>query len=851
MVRLQEAQTQQTQDDASPDDTGAPVFFTKADIRAQVLGRNAGFISGVGPAPRKNYSRLLNQPTLSWLEFEDYKVEVKRLAQVVDQQAELIARLSAFLDARTLLYNPIIMTWILAEFDTMPSPWAFPGTDGGVVDDHCFLKDILEGADAYHLRNELLSQLVNDKNVVCTDTPAIGSRFIQDRLRYKKVFIFLDNLKGSSTKLKALFGEYHFAIGSRVIVTTRDVQLLRKVGAKTFELKGLSDFDALKLFCFHAFGQHLPATGYESLSKGIADYARGNPLALEVLGSSLNSKSVKEWESASNKLKTYLNPDIQNVLRISSDKLGDKGIQDIFVDTACFSTGEMLREYLESILNCTEHFDAAKGISALVDKSLQIEWQYPSRGAFLEKHDLLQQMGHRIVCDENKDLGIRNRLWKAKDVSQWQYPSIAAKDVRQWQCPSIGAFLEKHGLPLQTSKGIVCDENKDLGNHNRLRKAKDVSQRQYPSRGAFKEKHGLLPQTKESGKRNRLLKAKDVSQWQYPSVGAFLEKHGLPLQTAQGIVCDENKDLGNRNRLWKVNDVCRVLERNTGTSTIEGISLNLGDLEKDIKLSPTAFSKMYNLKFLKIMHSNGGGFHMVMKEYCKTAPPGYKSMPDSFDCGCKSIHIPDGLESFVSGEIKYFHWDLYPLKYLPCLNTENLVKLTMQQSQLELLWNDAQNLNKLQLLDMANCKNLEDGIEYLPINLRDLKMGGTAIRTLPESIRKLKYLTVLDLHHCKNLRKIPQISNHKEESPESIENLTELKCLDLNRGHKSEFLPSSPCELLHLQKLILAECSSLEELPPLPHGLKELNIANCERLKSIAELPSSISYLDADNCTSL
>ncbi|KAH7514301.1 hypothetical protein FEM48_Zijuj11G0074200 [Ziziphus jujuba var. spinosa] len=96
-------------------------------------------------------------------------------------------------------------------------------------------------------------------------------------------------------------------------------------------------------------------------------------------------------------------------------------------------------------------------------------------------------------------------------------------------------------------------------------------------------------------------------------------------------------------------------------------------------------------------------------------------------------------------------------------------------------------------------------------------MGGTAIRTLPESIRKLKYLTVLDLHHCKNLRKIPQISNHKEESPESIENLTELKCLDLNRGHKSEFLPSSPCELLHLQKLILAECSSLEELPPLPH----------------------------------
>ena len=73
--------------------------MTEADIRAQVLGRKAGFISGVGPAPRKSYSRLLKQPTPQLAtEFEDYKVEVKRLAQVVDQQAELIARLSAFLD---------------------------------------------------------------------------------------------------------------------------------------------------------------------------------------------------------------------------------------------------------------------------------------------------------------------------------------------------------------------------------------------------------------------------------------------------------------------------------------------------------------------------------------------------------------------------------------------------------------------------------------------------------------------------------------------------------------------------------------------------------------------------------
>nr|XP_048320538.1 TMV resistance protein N-like isoform X1 [Ziziphus jujuba var. spinosa] len=291
-------------------------------------------------------------------------------------------------------------------------------------DRHCFLKDIQEGADTYHLRNELLYQLVNDKNVVCTDTPAVGSGFIQDRLRYKKVFIFLDNLNGSKNKLKVLLAGYHFAIGSRIIVTTRDMQLLKTEKGEIFELTGLSDFDALKLFCSNAFGQPLPATGYESLSERIANYTKGNPLALEVLGCSLKSKDVKYWESALAKLKTSLDPDIQKVLRISFDGLDDKGIQGIFLDMACFFTGGMVREDVESILNRNEQSDATNEIGVLIDKSLLIDRTkhlmpayFPRKKRFdLEMHDLLRQMGRQIVCDENKDAGNRSRLWNTKDV---------------------------------------------------------------------------------------------------------------------------------------------------------------------------------------------------------------------------------------------------------------------------------------------------------------------------------------------------------------------------------------------------------------------------------------------------
>ncbi|XP_060674166.1 disease resistance protein RPP2B-like isoform X1 [Ziziphus jujuba] len=165
---------------------------------------------------------------------------------------------------------------------------------------------------------------------------------------------------------------------------------------------------------------------------------------------------------------------------------------------------------------------------------------------------------------------------------------------------------------------------------------------------------------------------------------------------------------------------------------------------------------------------------------------------------------------------------------------------------------------------MTYCKNLEDGTENLPNSLKDLRMSGTAFKSLPESIWEMKYLEILILKDCTNLRKISEISNQVkclseillsgaeiEELPEAIEGLTLLEYLDLNRCYKIKFLPKNLCELSVLRQLSLCECSSLEELPPLPRGLDELKIMKCERLKSIAELPSSLRFLYANHCRSL
>ncbi|XP_060671583.1 probable disease resistance protein RPP1 [Ziziphus jujuba] len=67
------------------------------------------------------------------------------------------------------------------------------------------------------------------------------------------------------------------------------------------------------------------------------------------------------------------------------------------------------------------------------------------------------------------------------------------------------------------------------------------------------------------------------------------------------------------------------------------------------------------------------------------------------------------------------------------------------------------DLNKLKYLNLSDCVKLEDGIENLPLSIRDLKLRWTAIISLPESIWKMKYLKELDLSHCQKLEKLPEI----------------------------------------------------------------------------------------------
>ena len=140
------------------------------------------------------------------------------------------------------------------------------------------------------------------------------------------------------------------------------------------------------------------------------NYAKGLPLALKVLGSSLFGKGMDEFRCARDKLKAELNHGILDVLEISFDGLDDSQ-RDLFLDIACYFKGyniDWIRDILDSC-----GFYPYYNIDVLVNKSLITVTSERT----LSMHDLLQQLGREIVHRESpKEPGERSRLWTRDDV---------------------------------------------------------------------------------------------------------------------------------------------------------------------------------------------------------------------------------------------------------------------------------------------------------------------------------------------------------------------------------------------------------------------------------------------------
>ncbi|GAU43798.1 hypothetical protein TSUD_285500 [Trifolium subterraneum] len=268
-----------------------------------------------------------------------------------------------------------------------------------------------ENAAQVNLQEQLLFDICKE---MTTKIPSVeyGKIILKDKLCHKRVLIVLDDVN-TLDQLNALCGSRTwFGSGSRIIITTRDRHILRgKRVNQVFKMKHMDESESIELFSWHAFKQASPTKGFAEISRNVAEYSGGLPLALEVLGSYLFERGLTEWKSVLDKLKRIPNDQVQKKLKISYDALSDNYEKEIFLDIACFFIG-MDRNDVTLILNGCGLF-AEIGISILVERSL-VTVDDKNR---LGMHDLLRDMGREIIREKSpEDLEERCRLWFNEDV---------------------------------------------------------------------------------------------------------------------------------------------------------------------------------------------------------------------------------------------------------------------------------------------------------------------------------------------------------------------------------------------------------------------------------------------------
>ncbi|KAL4603868.1 hypothetical protein ACB092_10G153900 [Castanea dentata] len=292
-----------------------------------------------------------------------------------------------------------------------------------------FLENVRETSktkdDIIKLQGQLLKEILGDENLKIHSISE-GINLIKKGLRCKKVLLILDDVD-TLGRIKNLLGDCDwFASGSRVIITTTtNPQFLATLGKVciTYEAKKLEKHEALQLFEKHAFHGKKPNKDYSELTNQVIQYAQGLPIALIIIACDLCERSKHEWEITIDKYNKIPNKDIQEVLRVSYDRL-EEIVQDIFLDIACFFKG-WEKDYVVNILNASDSHPGY-GIQRLVDKYL-ITVNY----GILLMHDLIQQMGREVVRQQSPHiLGKRSRLWHHQDALEVLIENKGTDEIR-------------------------------------------------------------------------------------------------------------------------------------------------------------------------------------------------------------------------------------------------------------------------------------------------------------------------------------------------------------------------------------------------------------------------------------
>ncbi|XP_019150986.1 PREDICTED: disease resistance protein TAO1-like [Ipomoea nil] len=709
-------------------------------------------------------------------------------------------------------------------------------------DGSCFLGDVRQECvdrgrvGLQHLQEKLLCETLNGK-ILKVNHVDQGISLIKGRLGLKKVLIVVDDVEDKS-QLDALVGERDwFGSGSRLIITTRNVDLLNGLrrDCEKYNVEVLSCEESLQLFSWHAFKKPSSEEAFMELSNMIVSYVGGLPLALTTLGSHFGARSsIQEWIDDFEKLKRIPHGPYRNILetlKISYDALDDD-TQRIFLDIACFFTysdfseGDFTHEkgYIIEILNGCG-FYAQSGIRTLIGRCLLEK--------SLSMHDLVRDMGREIVRKESPmQPEKRSRLFLADEVSDVLTNNKGTD--------AIETMIIKLSNEVPLSSKVFSKMTK-----LRALKILDVNVKgslKYLSKELrFLYWHGCLLSRISSDlclEKLVILKIQEsnIKEFQ-PKLQNFRCLQSLWLESCKKLKRAPNFVGAHSLKELYIDGCSKLVKLPQSIGDLENlVELNLSNC-KDLNALPSSICNLKSLTHLdlkwcskiKELPQSIGDLENLVGLYLSNCED-LNGLPDSI-CNLKSLHQYLNLES--CSKIKELPQSIGDL--------ENLVEL-----------------------NLSNCKDL-NGLPDSICNLKSLKRLAlkwcSKIKELPQSIGDLENLVELNLSNCEDLNGLPDsICNLKslkdfvlrgclkiKELPQSIGDLENLVKLNLSNCKDLNALPSSICNLKSLTHLILGNCLKIKELPIDLGKLKLLNFLDAS-MTSVTHLPTSCGSLRHLKC---
>ncbi|XP_030546451.2 disease resistance protein RPV1-like [Rhodamnia argentea] len=673
-----------------------------------------------------------------------------------------------------------------------------------------------------HLQSQLISDLLKQRPMSMGSVEE-GIHNIKHRFRSMRVLIVLDDIHGRP-QLEAFAGKLSwFGSRSRIIVTTRNAELLRDIPEMfgTYRV-GPMEFDpSLCLFCRHAFGESSPRQGYEDLSKQIVSRIDGVPLVIEVLGSYLYRKQKETWDETLRQLKEIPARMLHKVLMTSYTDL-NQGTKDIFLDIACFFLGKDQRIPFYMWEDCGFH--PRSGIESLLLTSLVKIGENNE----LLVYDLLRDVGLEIVRNEDRaNPGRRSRLWNHEDALRTLRNKQATKMVKalclKYDNGSGDYFTSEEFQSLSELRFLKLDNANIRGDFsNLLSNLRWLDWRGCPTTfeamNLHLEKLVILD----------LSWSKVTQDWEGWSQ---IEMRQLKVLNLTG--CNEmlmTPDFSSYPQLEML-----ILER---CAQLVEIHHSICDLKSLVSLNLKSCS---NLSELPLEMGN------------------MEALKELLIDGTSIQEIPESIARMKKLETVSAS-NCYSLTYLPIsFPTEALSMLLLDNAKIIELPNSIGSLEKLERLSLRDCREIQklpESLGELGYSLVELDVSGTLIVELPDSTSNLHLLRVLKLERC-HVRKFPSVigelrkleeihASHcrslEGSIPSNIKNLEFLKILMLGYTCVSS-LPESIQLLSHLQTLNLLACNNLETLPVLPSSLTCLRISS-KKMSMIPDIQNLVELED-------